>query len=133
MRGLQVESWMYNNYTIEEVREAAEEKLFTVFSTFSGGGGSSTGYKLAGGDVRGVLEFQRVGMDTYLKNYPGTPNFCEDIRKVTGQQVLDKLNMKAGDLDIFDGSHRALLFLCLVLNVKVGIKPKQFMDLSKQI
>tara|TARA_Y100000593_G_scaffold50173_1_gene94534 strand:- start:796 stop:2190 length:1395 start_codon:yes stop_codon:yes gene_type:complete len=94
----------YNNYTIEEVRERAEQKNFTVFSTFSGGGGSSTGYKLAGGDVRGVLEFQRVGMDTYLKNYPGTPNFCKDIRKVTGQQVLDKLNMKAGDLDIFDGS-----------------------------
>ena len=45
---------MYKNYTVADVRKAAEQKLFTVFSTFAGGGGSSTGYKLAGGDVRGV-------------------------------------------------------------------------------
>ena len=39
----------YDPYTIEEVKKSAEQKLFTVISTFAGGGGSSTGYKLAGG------------------------------------------------------------------------------------
>jgi len=95
---------MYKNYTLADVKESAERKLFTVFSTFAGGGGSSTGYKLAGGDVRGVLEFQQIGIDTYLHNYPDTPYFCEDIRNVTGQQVLDRLRMEPEDLDIFDGS-----------------------------
>jgi len=95
---------MYENYTLADVKKSAERKLFTVFSTFAGGGGSSTGYKLAGGDVRGVLEFQQIGIDTYLHNYPDTPYFCEDIRNVTGEQVLKRLGMEPGELDIFDGS-----------------------------
>ena len=95
---------MYKNYTVADVRKAAEQKLFTVFSTFAGGGGSSTGYKLAGGDVRGVLEFQKVGVRTYLQNYPGTKFFCKDIRNVTGEQVLRRLRMEPGELDLFDGS-----------------------------
>jgi len=95
---------MYENYTLADVKESAERKLFTVFSTFAGGGGSSTGYKLAGGDVRGVLEFQKVGIRTYLQNYPKTKFFCKDIRNVTGQQVLDRLRMQPEELDIFDGS-----------------------------
>ena len=95
---------MYQNYTLADVKKSAERKLFTVFSTFAGGGGSSTGYKLAGGDVRGVLEFQQIGIDTYLHNYPDTPYFCEDIRNVTGQQVLDRLRMQPEELDLFDGS-----------------------------
>ena len=60
----------YNNYTVEDVRKAAEQKLFTVFSTFAGGGGSSTGYKLAGGDVRGVLEFQKSGLGHTYRTIP---------------------------------------------------------------
>ena len=42
---------LYEPYTIEEVKKAGEQKLFTVISTFAGGGGSSTGYKLAGGTL----------------------------------------------------------------------------------
>ena len=95
---------MYQNYTLADVKKSAERKLFTVFSTFAGGGGSSTGYKLAGGDVRGVLEFQKVGIRTYLQNYPKTKFFCKDIRNVTGEQVLRRLRMQPEELDIFDGS-----------------------------
>ena len=91
-------------YRMKDVRKAAKKKLFTVFSTFAGGGGSSTGYKLAGGDVRGIIEFQKVGVRGYLKNYPGTKFFCKDIRNVTGEQVLKRLRMEPGELDIFDGS-----------------------------
>ena len=95
---------MYENYTLADVKKSAERKLFTVFSTFAGGGGSSTGYKLAGGDVRGVLEFQQIGIDTYLENYRDTPKICEDIKNVTGSDVLELIDMKVGDLDILDGS-----------------------------
>ena len=99
----------YVPYTLSDVYDSVEEAKndgtsFTVFSTFAGGGGSSTGYKLAGGDVRGILEFQKVGVRGYLKNYPGTKFFCKDIRNVTGEQVLKRLRMEPGELDIFDGS-----------------------------
>ena len=99
----------YDDYTLDDVYAAVDRAKengtsFTVFSTFAGGGGSSTGYKLAGGDVRGVLEFQKIGVRTYLENYPNTKFFCKDIRNVTGEQILKRLKMKSGDLDIFDGS-----------------------------
>ena len=50
----------YDDYTLDDVYAAVDRAKengtsFTVFSTFAGGGGSSTGYKLAGGDVRGCL------------------------------------------------------------------------------
>ena len=95
------------DYSIELVREQALQKKFTVFSTFAGGGGSSTGYKLAGGDVRGIVEFQQVGVDTYLKNYPSLGNryFCRDIKEVEGKEVLKMIGLGEGEeLDIFDGS-----------------------------
>ena len=95
---------MYKDYSLDDVRKSAEQKLFTVVSTFSGGGGSSTGYKMAGGDVKCVVEFQKIGMETYHANYPDTKFFCKDIRKVTGEQILELIEMVPGELDIFDGS-----------------------------
>ena len=95
---------MYKDYSLDDVKKSAEQKLFTVVSTFSGGGGSSTGYKMAGGDVKCVVEFQKIGIQTYLANYPNTKFFCKDIRKVTGEQILKRIRMEQGELDIFDGS-----------------------------
>ena len=95
---------MYKDYSLDDVKKSAEQKLFTVVSTFSGGGGSSTGYKMAGGDVKCVVEFQKIGIQTYLANYPNTKFFCKDIRKVTGEQILKRIKMESDDLDIFDGS-----------------------------
>ena len=99
----------YVPYTLSDVYDAVEKAKndgtsFTVFSTFAGGGGSSTGYKLAGGDVRGIVEFQKVGVRGYLTNYPNTKFFCKDIRDITGEKVLKRLRMKPRELDIFDAS-----------------------------
>ncbi len=41
----------YEPYTLADMNAASEQNLFTVISTFAGAGGSSTGYKLAGGKV----------------------------------------------------------------------------------
>ena len=48
---------MYKPYNLKDVIEASSKKKFTVVSTFAGGGGSSTGYRLAGGDILCVNEF----------------------------------------------------------------------------
>ena len=39
----------YYPYKLQDVYDAAAQNKFTVISTFAGGGGSSTGYRLAGG------------------------------------------------------------------------------------
>jgi DNA (cytosine-5)-methyltransferase 1 len=79
-------------------------KTFTVVSTFSGAGGSSQGYKLAGGTVKLSLEWEQNACDTYRLNHPDTILLHRDIASVTGQEILDLIKLKAGELDILDGS-----------------------------
>jgi DNA (cytosine-5)-methyltransferase 1 len=45
-------------------------KRFTALSLFSGGGGATIGTKLAGGDVRGAIEFSNWAARTYRRNHP---------------------------------------------------------------
>ena len=92
----------YFQYTLDDLKKSSDRKLFNVVSLFSGGGGSSCGYKLAGGDVICVNEFQQVHADTYNANFPDTPVIVQDIKTVTGASIREKI----GDveIDILDGS-----------------------------
>ena len=94
----------YYRYTLDDLKESSDRKLFTYISFFAGGGGSSCGYKLAGGDCLFVNEFQQVAVDTYLANWPDTPHICGDIKNVTGKQIMEMTGLKVGELDIMDGS-----------------------------
>jgi DNA (cytosine-5)-methyltransferase 1 len=77
---------------------------FTVVSTFSGCGGSSTGYVWAGGKVLLAVEWDDNAVGTYRLNYPNTDVYHGDIAKLTVQEVLDRTGLQVGELDIFDGS-----------------------------
>ena len=94
----------YRRYTLDDLERSASRKRFTYISFFAGGGGSSCGYKLAGGDCRFVNEFQQVAVNTYLANWPETPHICDDIKNITGQQIMDMTGLEVGELDILDGS-----------------------------
>ena len=71
---------MYMRYTLDDVKKSSDRKLFNVVSLFAGGGGSSTGYKLAGGEILLINEFQQIAVDTYLENFPDTKTIVGDIR-----------------------------------------------------
>jgi len=77
---------------------------FTVVSVFSGCGGSSLGYHLAGGKVILAVEWNKEAARTYRVNFPETPVFNDDIGKLTAKRCLDLAGIKARELDIFDGS-----------------------------
>jgi len=77
---------------------------YKVVSLFSGAGGSSLGYKLAGMKVLLANEFIATAADTYHANFPDTIVLRDDIRKLTGKDILNKINMKDGELDLLDGS-----------------------------
>jgi len=89
----------YKPYNLKDVVKASEQEKFTVVSTFAGGGGSSTGYRLAGGKILCVNEFVQEAINTYKENYPNTPILPDDIKKLTAEDFN-----KYGDIDIFDGS-----------------------------
>jgi DNA (cytosine-5)-methyltransferase 1 len=95
---------IYNPYEMKEVVKAESQNKFTVISTFAGGGGSSTGYRLAGGNILCVNEFVEEAQKTYAANYPDTPILTADIKTLTAKDFLDAANIKKGELDILDGS-----------------------------
>lgn len=75
-----------------------------VVSTFSGCGGSSLGYKLAGYKVLWANEFIPAAQETYAANHPATILDKRDIRQVQASEILDAIGLQVGDLDLFDGS-----------------------------
>ena len=94
----------YKPYTLQDVRDASKQNKFNVISTFAGGGGSSTGYRLAGGKILCINEFVEEAQNTYAENYPDTPIIPGDIKKLTGKDFLDIAGLDVGELDILDGS-----------------------------
>lgn len=77
---------------------------FNAISTFSGCGGSSLGYKMAGFRVLWASEFIPAAQETYRANHPKTILDTRDIRNVKPEDILSAIGMKSGDLDLFDGS-----------------------------
>ena len=77
---------------------------FNAVSTFSGCGGSSLGYKMAGFKVLWANEFIPAAQEVYRLNHPSTILDTRDIRQVQPQDILDAIGMKPGELDLFDGS-----------------------------
>ena len=94
----------YQAYNLEDVKQASKENKFTVISTFAGGGGSSTGYRLAGGKILCVNEFVEQARITYKENYPDTIIMPDDIKQLTGKNFLETAGIQKGELDILDGS-----------------------------
>jgi DNA (cytosine-5)-methyltransferase 1 len=78
---------------------------FSVASLFAGTGGSSTGYRMAGFRVVYANEFVEAARDSYRANMrPGTILDHRDIRTVTPEDILQKIGMAPGELDVLDGS-----------------------------
>jgi DNA (cytosine-5)-methyltransferase 1 len=77
---------------------------FNAVSTFSGCGGSSLGYKMAGFRVLWASEFIPSAQETYRANHLNTILDTRDIRQVKSADILAAIGMKPGELDLFDGS-----------------------------
>ena len=91
----------YFRYTLDDLKKSSDRKLFNVVSFFAGGGGSSCGYKLAGGDVLCVNEFQQVHGDAYSANFPDTPVIVDDIRNVEPADIVKNWGkFKPDNLDL---------------------------------
>jgi DNA (cytosine-5)-methyltransferase 1 len=75
-----------------------------VISTFSGCGGSSLGYKMAGFKVLWASEFIPAAQEVYRLNHPGTVLDTRDIRKVQPADIMAAAGLAEGALDLLDGS-----------------------------
>ena len=95
-----------NEYKIPHMSEinALEHNGINVVSTFSGCGGSTLGYKMAGLKVLYANEFIESAQETYRANHKHTYLDTRDIRQIKPTEILNIINKKQGELDILDGS-----------------------------
>lgn len=80
---------------------------YVVASLFAGGGGSSTGYRMAGYRVAYANDVVPEALATYRANCaPYTTLDDRDVRAVRGRDILDAVERVSGrrELDVLDGS-----------------------------
>lgn len=106
----------------------------TVVSTFAGGGGSSTGYRLAGYRVAYASEFVESARQTYALNKADyTILDPRDIREVSGGEILDRIGMSVGDVDVLDGSPPCAAFSTAGPRHESWGKTKQYSDRKQRV
>lgn len=76
-----------------------------VASLFAGCGGSSLGYRMAGFRVAYANEFVPIAQDSYRANAdPSTVVDGRDVKQVKPTDILKACGLRAGELDVLDGS-----------------------------
>ena len=106
---------------------------FKVASTFSGAGGSCTGYRMAGFKVVWANEFVPAAQASYKANCADDSILdCRDIKLVTASEILAATGLKVGELDIFDGSPPCQAFSTAGKREKGWGKDKSYEHGAKQ-
>lgn len=107
---------------------------FNVVSTFSGCGGSSLGYRMAGFKVLWASEFIDAARDSYNANKsPHTILDPRDIRTVKAEEILKATGLKVGELDLFDGSPPCASFSTAGKREKAWGKVKKYSDKAQRV
>ncbi len=96
-----------------------------VFSCFSGGGGSTMGYKLAGYEVVGNCEIDTKMNEIYVHNHRPKYNYCMDLREFNKH---DDLPAELYNLDVLDGSPPCTTFSMCGKREKTWGKVKKFRE-----
>lgn len=94
----------YLNECWQEHLEPKAENAPTVISTFAGCGGSSLGYSMAGFRELLAVEWDDNAVVTFRLNFPEVPVYHGDIAKLSVDECFSLAGIKAGELDILDGS-----------------------------
>ncbi len=74
-----------------------------AISLFAGAGGCSLGFQQAGFDVRFATDINSDAVESYRRNFAGTPCEVADARDLGPEMLLDRVGLRAGELDILLG------------------------------
>lgn len=117
----------YASLTMADVRANEASTGLVSASFFAGCGGSSLGHRLAGYDVRYASEFIPPAADTYEANSQILVD-RRDIRDVDGGEVLNRLGIDIGELDLLDGSPPCQSFSASGVGARDWGKKKLYSD-----
>ena len=80
-----------------------DERLLSAIDLFSGCGGLTRGLKDAGFQVFAAVEIDPKAQATYRLNHPEVHLYEQDIRELAPAEVLKKVGLKPGHLDLLAG------------------------------
>jgi DNA (cytosine-5)-methyltransferase 1 len=80
-----------------------ERPSLTFLDLFAGAGGLSTGFEMAGFELKYANEVSSVFAETLRANHPGAYVSVEDIRTVDPEVVRESLGLARGELDVVAG------------------------------
>lgn len=120
----------YKVPTMAEI-EQLPKNGFKVVSTFSGGGGSCLGYRMAGYDVVWANEFVEEAQRTYRANHSAYLD-TRDIRSITPESILEITGLQKGEIDLFDGSPPCCAFSTAGSREKGWGEARAYSDGKKQ-
>lgn len=113
--------------------EALPWNGYRVVSTFAGGGGSSTGYRMAGFRIALANEFVAAARETYAANMrPGTILDGANIRDVDPVVWLERIGLARGELDVLDGSPPCAAFSMAGKREKKWGKVSAYLDTAQR-
>lgn len=118
-------------YTVPTMRQvrAVPDNGWRVASLFSGSGGSSLGYRLAGFRVAYANEFVEAARETYLANSPKTYVDDRDVRTVTGEFIF---HAAGTEIDLLDGSPPCASFSVAGLRHDAWGESKKYSDTKQR-
>lgn len=76
---------------------------YTAVELFSGCGGMTLGLKQAGFRVIGAVEIDPLAIETYRVNHPEVFVWASDIRNVSTNEIMERLELQPGQLDLLAG------------------------------
>ncbi|MGG2482819.1 DNA cytosine methyltransferase [Brevibacillus borstelensis] len=76
---------------------------FTAIDLFAGAGGMSLGFEQAGFDVLAAVEYDPIHASIHQFNFPKTKVICADVSKITGNDILQAIGKKPGEIDVIFG------------------------------
>ncbi|MGZ5056344.1 MAG: DNA cytosine methyltransferase, partial [Methylobacter sp.] len=77
--------------------------MINVFDFFSGCGGTSKGFELAGLDIQMAIDSDKDAALTYQRNFPKAKFYCEDIRSIPTDSLSSFVSSKQGRPLLFCG------------------------------
>ena len=82
---------------------SARRTRFSSLDLFCGCGGLSLGLRRAGFKVLAAIDNDELSVETYRKNHKRTKVIERDIRSVCTEDLMKRLKLKPGDLDLMAG------------------------------
>ena len=76
------------------------KSTYVVADLFSGAGGLTLGFRMAGFRVAFALDVDWDAMYTYTINNPGVAWIVKDVRKVSAGEIMDVAGVGRGDFDV---------------------------------